>query len=96
MGQAPIPGFGDKLLVTEMRAQVTDPSAPETITIWLTIPPTKQVVFAVGRLLEYDPHMSPTVTREQSHRPISATSQRRLSAKLLKILTAILASYVAY
>jgi hypothetical protein len=56
MGQAPIPGFGDKPVVTEMRAQVTDPSAPETITIWLTIPPTKQVVFAVGRLLEYDPN----------------------------------------
>src|SRR6266403_5215604 len=54
MGQAPIPGFGDKPVVTEMRAQVTDPSAPETITLWLTIPPTKQVVFAVGRLLEYD------------------------------------------
>lgn len=56
MGQAPIPGFGDKPVVTEMRAQVTDPSAPETITLWLTIPPTKQVVFAVGRLLEYDPN----------------------------------------
>ena len=56
MGQSPIPGFGDKPVVTEMRAQVTDPSAPETITIWLTIPPTKQVVFAVGRLLEYDPN----------------------------------------
>lgn len=54
IGQAPIPGFGDKPVVTEMRAQVTDPSAPETITVWLTIPPTKQVVFAVGRLLEYD------------------------------------------
>jgi hypothetical protein len=54
MGQAPIPGFGDKPVVTEMRAQVTDASAPETITLWLTIPPTKQVVFAVGRLLEYD------------------------------------------
>jgi hypothetical protein len=54
MGQAPIPGFGDKPVVTEMRAQVTDPSAPETINVWLTIPPTKQVVFAVGRLLEFD------------------------------------------
>jgi hypothetical protein len=56
MGQAPIPGFGDKPVVTEMRAQVTDASAPETINVWLTIPPTKQVVFAVGRLLEYDPN----------------------------------------
>jgi hypothetical protein len=54
MGQAPIPGFGDKPVVTEMRAQVTDASAPETINVWLTIPPTKQVVFAVGRLLEFD------------------------------------------
>jgi hypothetical protein len=56
IGQAPIPGFGDKPVVTEMSAQVIDPSAPETITVWLTIPPTKQVVFAVGRLLEYDPN----------------------------------------
>lgn len=56
MGQAPIPGFGEKPVVTEMRAQVTDASAPETINVWLTIPPTKQVVFAVGRLLEYDPN----------------------------------------
>src|SRR5437868_3984388 len=55
LGQAPIPGFGDKPVVTEMRAQVIDPAAPETITIWLTIPPTKQVVFAVGRKLEYGP-----------------------------------------
>jgi hypothetical protein len=54
IGQAPIPGFGDKPVVTQMSAQVTDPSAPETINVWLTIPPTKQVVFAVGRLLEYD------------------------------------------
>jgi hypothetical protein len=54
IGQAPIPGFGDKPVVTEMRAQVTDASAPETIAVWLTIPPTKQLVFAVGRLLEYD------------------------------------------
>jgi hypothetical protein len=55
IGQIPIPGFGDKPIATEMRAQVTDASGPETITVWLTIPPAKQVVFAVGRLLEYDP-----------------------------------------
>ena len=55
IGQMALQGFGEKPVVTEMRAVVVDPSAPETITVWLTTPPGKQVVFAVGRLLEYDP-----------------------------------------
>lgn len=55
LGQMPIPGFGEKPIVTEMRALVEDRSAPETLTVWLTIPPGKQVVLAVGRVLEYDP-----------------------------------------
>jgi hypothetical protein len=55
IGQIPIPAFGEKPIVTEMRAVVEDRSAPETLTVWLTIPPGKQVVLAVGRVLEYDP-----------------------------------------
>lgn len=55
IGQIPIVGFGEKPIVTEMRALVEDRSAPETLTVWLTIPPGKQVVLAVGRVLEYDP-----------------------------------------
>ncbi|HTT33445.1 MAG TPA: hypothetical protein VMH48_07580 [Methylomirabilota bacterium] len=55
MGQIPIAGFGEKPVVTEMRALVSDPSAPEILTVWLTTPPNKQVVMAVGRVLDYDP-----------------------------------------
>ncbi|HZP63051.1 MAG TPA: hypothetical protein VFB28_06500 [Terriglobales bacterium] len=55
IGQMALPGFGEKPVVTEMRALIVDASAPETINVWLTTPPGKQVVFAVGRLLEYDP-----------------------------------------
>lgn len=55
IGQTPIPAFGEKPIVAEMRAVVEDRSAPETLTVWLTIPPGKQVVLAVGRVLEYDP-----------------------------------------
>ncbi len=51
IGQSTIPGLGDKPVATELRAQVNDPAAPETLTVWLTTPPTKQVVVAVGRLL---------------------------------------------
>src|SRR5260370_42566524 len=39
-----------------MHDEVTDPSAPETISLWLAMRPTKEVVLAVGRLLEYDPN----------------------------------------
>jgi hypothetical protein len=55
LGQMSIPEFGEKPIITEMRALVEDRSAPETLTVWLTIPPSKQVVLAVGRVLEYDP-----------------------------------------
>src|SRR5215471_12941456 len=55
VGQMLVPGLGEKPIVTEMRALVEDASSPETLTVWLTTPPGKQVVFAVGRLLEYDP-----------------------------------------
>jgi hypothetical protein len=54
IGQFMMPGLGDKPTVTSMAAQVVDGSVPETITVWLTTPPMKQVVFAVGRQLEYD------------------------------------------
>lgn len=54
IGQFLVPELGDKPIVTSMSAQVTDASSPEIITLWLTTPPSKQVVFAVGRQLEYD------------------------------------------
>jgi len=55
IGQMNVPGLGEKPIVVSMAAQVTDARAPEIITLWLTIPPGPQVVFAVGRQLEYDP-----------------------------------------
>jgi len=55
IGQMVVPGLGDKPIAVSMAAQVTDARAPEVITLWLTIPPGPQVVFAVGRQLEYDP-----------------------------------------
>lgn len=55
IGQMPIPGFSEKPIVTEMSAQVVDASAPETLTVWLTLPPGKQVVWAVGQVFDYDP-----------------------------------------
>jgi len=56
VGQLQLQGLGDKPIVVQIAAQVVDASAPETITVWLTTPPGDQVVFAVGRLLEYDPN----------------------------------------
>src|SRR5262245_2886663 len=47
VGQFQLQGLGDKPVVTQIAAQVVDASAPETITVWLTTPPGKQVVFAV-------------------------------------------------
>ena len=54
LGQTNVPALGEKPIVVEMAALVTDANAPEIITLWLTTPPSKQVVFAVGRQLEYD------------------------------------------
>ena len=56
VGQFQLQRLGDKPIVTQIAAQVVDAAAPETITVWLTTPPGKQVVFAVGRVLEYDPN----------------------------------------
>jgi len=54
LGQTSVPALGEKPIVVEMAALVADATAPEIITLWLTTPPSKQVVFAVGRQLEYD------------------------------------------
>jgi hypothetical protein len=56
VGQLQMQGLGDKPISAQISAQVVDASAPETISVWLTSPPGKQVVFAVGRILEYDPN----------------------------------------
>ena len=54
VGDAQVPGLGDKPIVTTISAQVLDARAPEILTVWLTLPPAKQVVWAVGRRLDYD------------------------------------------
>src|SRR5215813_9016442 len=43
VGQFQIAGLGDKPIPTEIAAQVVDASEPETLTVWLTTPPGKQV-----------------------------------------------------
>ncbi len=63
VGQFQIAGLGDKPIPTEIAAQVVDASEPETLTVWLTTPPGKQLVFAVGRMLEYDSN-SPLLRKE--------------------------------
>src|SRR5215472_18640951 len=54
VGQAQVPGLGPKPIVTTISAQVLDARAPEILTVWLTLPPAKQVVWAVGRRLDYE------------------------------------------
>lgn len=54
IGQLDVPGLGPKPTVVQMSAQVFEGPAPEIISLWLTIPPGPQLVFAVGRILDYD------------------------------------------
>ena len=54
VGEAQVPGLGEKPIVTTISAQVLDARAPEILTVWLTLPPAKQVVWAIGRRLDYD------------------------------------------
>jgi hypothetical protein len=54
IGHYVIAGVTDKPvpLIIAVDARESDP--PEVITLWLTIPPSKQVVWAIGREVEYD------------------------------------------
>src|SRR5215469_5305590 len=54
VGQSQVPGLGDKPIVTTISAQVLDARAPEVLAVWLTLPPAKQVVWAIGRRLDYE------------------------------------------
>jgi hypothetical protein len=55
VGQNQVQVVSDKPIPLTMAAEVMDPAAPEVITLWLTTPPRPQVVWAIGRVLEYDP-----------------------------------------
>jgi hypothetical protein len=54
VGQFPVAGLGDKPVSTSISVNIPNTDPPEVITIWLTLPPSKQVVWAIGRKLEWD------------------------------------------
>jgi hypothetical protein len=54
IGQFPVAGVSEKPVPVSMSVRNTDLDPVETITVWLTTPPSKQVVFAVGRKVEYE------------------------------------------
>ena len=49
VGEAPLDGFGQKPVPTSMTGTVLSSGANDVLIAWLTIPPGKQVVYAVGR-----------------------------------------------
>jgi hypothetical protein len=54
IGQYAIAGVTDKPVPLMIAVDARESDPPEVITLWLTIPPSKQVVWAVGRQVEYD------------------------------------------
>jgi len=53
VGQFAVAGVTDKPVPTSMAVSNPDVDPPEVITIWLTMPPSKQEVWAIGRTLEW-------------------------------------------
>jgi hypothetical protein len=54
IGQFPIAGVSEKPVPLSMAVNIPTPDGAEYITLWLTIPPSKQIVWAVGRTLVFD------------------------------------------
>jgi hypothetical protein len=54
IGHYAIAGVTDKPVPLMIAVDARESDPPEVITLWLTIPPSKQVVWAVGRQVEYD------------------------------------------
>jgi hypothetical protein len=54
VGQFPVAGVTDKPVPVSMSLDIPDADPAETITVWLTMPPSKQVVWAVGRRIVYE------------------------------------------
>jgi len=54
IGQYPIAGISEKPVPASMAVYIVTPDGAEYITLWLTIPPARQVVWAVGRTIEFD------------------------------------------
>jgi hypothetical protein len=54
VGQSPVEGVSDKPVPVSMAVQILSGEQVEYITLWLTTPPSKQVVWAVGRTVEFE------------------------------------------
>jgi len=54
VGQFPVAGVTDKPVPVSMAVKIIDTDPPEILTVWLTTPPSKQVVWAVGRQIEFE------------------------------------------
>ena len=54
IGQFPVAGVSDKPVPVSMAVKTLNTEQIEYITVWLTLPPSKQVVWAVGRSIEFD------------------------------------------
>ena len=59
VGQYPFPGLSDKPVAVSMAVKILNGEQVEYITLWLTFPPAKQVVWAVGRAIEFDQNNQP-------------------------------------
>jgi len=55
IGQFPVAGVTDKPVPNSMSVELPNSNPHETLTVWLTTPPSEQVVWAVGRRLQIDP-----------------------------------------
>lgn len=55
IGQLPIAGVSEQPVPSLIAVNVLTPEGAEHITLWLTIPPSKQVIWAVGRTIQFDP-----------------------------------------
>jgi hypothetical protein len=59
VGQSAVEGVSDKPVPVSMAVQILIGEQVEYITLWLTTPPSKQVVWAVGRTLEFEQDKQP-------------------------------------
>ena len=83
IGHYAIAGVTDKPVPLMIAVDARESDPPEVITLWLTIPPSKQVVWAVGRQVEYDrnkPLLKNTVLAglRQKYGPETDTDPRQI------------------
>jgi hypothetical protein len=53
VGQFPVSGVSDKPVPVSMAVDIPDADPSEVIGVWLTIPPSRQVVWAIGRSIVF-------------------------------------------